>query len=117
MGGIGDVTMDAVEYALGGVALRSEVRANNIANANTPGYTASTVEFEDALAQALGSGSPDAAAAPTVSDAEGARDENGNSVSLEHEMAGGVQDTLLYDTLVQSFRYKLALIRSAIGAK
>ena len=117
MSGIGDVTMDAVEYALGGVAMRSQVRADNIANANTPGFVASTVEFEDALASALGGGNPEGAPAPTVTSAGGTPDETGNTVSLEHEMVGGVEDGLMYTTLVQGFRFKLEVLRAAIGAR
>lgn len=42
--------------ALDGLARRAEVTANNIANANSPGFRPSTVRFEEALAAAARSG-------------------------------------------------------------
>jgi flagellar basal-body rod protein FlgB len=117
MSGIGDVTMDTIETALGGLAARSAARADNLANANTPGFKASTVEFEEALAQALGSGDPTSAPAPVTTPAPGVPDETGNTVSLETEMVGGVKDGLLYSTLVRGYDFKLGVLRSAIGGQ
>jgi flagellar basal-body rod protein FlgB len=43
----------ALRVALTGLARRQQVIANNIANADTPGFKAGAVRFEDELAQAL----------------------------------------------------------------
>lgn len=48
-----DVTMRLVQVALDGLALRQQVTSHNIANAETPGFKASQVRFEDQLQRAL----------------------------------------------------------------
>ena len=50
MDGIADLTMQTTQYALDGLALRGDARANNIANVNTPGFHSSGVSFESAMA-------------------------------------------------------------------
>ena len=47
---LASVTSAALASALDGLAARQRAIANNIANVNTPGYTAERVSFEDALA-------------------------------------------------------------------
>lgn len=49
-----DLTIDALGTALRGLGLRHQAIAQNVANADTPGYQRVDVEFEGALAQALG---------------------------------------------------------------
>src|SRR5690242_17858413 len=55
-----DNTQLGLERAISGASLRQSVLANNLANAETPGYRRMDVDFHDALAQAMNSG--DAAA-------------------------------------------------------
>src|SRR4051812_41385073 len=74
----------AVEQALSGVSLRQRVAANNIANANTPNFRASKVDFEADLADAIQAGDP-TASAPSVVDAQTPADGTGNTVQLEQE--------------------------------
>ena len=47
------VTSAALASALDGLAARQRAIANNIANVNTPGYTAERVSFESALAASV----------------------------------------------------------------
>ena len=47
--GVGDVTTTALHAALSGLAERSRVTADNIANINTPGFLAGRTDFESAL--------------------------------------------------------------------
>lgn len=44
--------------ALDGLAMRQQVHAENLANVNTPGYQAKTVEFERVLGSALSKPNP-----------------------------------------------------------
>ena len=117
--GISDQTMGAMSYALNGVATRADVRADNMANATTPGFQASTVKFEDALGAALRSGADptEVLGRPQVVATGGPVDVRGNNVNFEDEMTGGIKDNLLYETFVQGFNYKVGLMRSAIGTK
>ncbi len=58
------VVSDAVEQvlclALDGVSLRQRVTADNIANVDTPGFRATSVDFETSLRQAVEGGTPGA---------------------------------------------------------
>src|SRR5437773_1807737 len=58
---LADVTMAALHAALNGLALRQRVISDNVANINTPGFLAGKVSFEAQLADALRTGSSDAA--------------------------------------------------------
>ena len=103
----------AVEQALSGVSLRQKVAANNIANAQTPNFHASKVDFEADLANAIQAGDP-SAIRPTVEDAGTPADEYGNTVQLEQETTTLVQSGLQYDALVAALNYKLNLLQTAI---
>ena len=48
-----DLTMQAIQTSLDGLAARQRIDATNLANSETPGYTAQTVNFEDSLSAAL----------------------------------------------------------------
>lgn len=49
-----DLTVQVLHYALDGLSLRQNVIANDVANADTPGFSGSTVDFESGLTAALG---------------------------------------------------------------
>lgn len=49
-----DLTIDALAAAMRGLGLRHQAIAQNVANADTPGYRRVDVRFEGALAAALG---------------------------------------------------------------
>jgi flagellar basal-body rod protein FlgB len=50
---LNDTTMEVVRAALDGLAVRQQVTSHNMANAETPGFRASAVSFEQELQQAL----------------------------------------------------------------
>ena len=54
--GLFDVTQIALEQALAGSAQRQQLLANNLANADTPGFKRSDLDFHAALANALANG-------------------------------------------------------------
>jgi flagellar basal-body rod protein FlgB len=113
---IWDVTAVAAVRALDGLAQRGQVRAHNIANSETPNFRASHVSFEATLRDAVRQGRPERAttevvASPTVIDA------NDNSVDLETEMIGAMQDGLMRDTMINGFNFKAAQLRVAFGGR
>ena len=83
---LGDVTMATMGRALDDLALRSDVRANNMANTNTPGFKASHVDFESSLADALESGDIDNVGAPVQTPRASLPHKTANTVSMETEM-------------------------------
>lgn len=108
-----DVTMRAIEYALDGLNLRSEVIANNLANAEVPGFAASHVSFERHLASAMERGSFDSAPGPAV--IRKADIFNGvNEVSLEDEMVEMIRTGLLRDAMVSAYNFKANQLRNAM---
>ena len=126
-------TIGLLENSLSAASLRQRVMANNIANANTPGFKKSDVIFEDLLSQALNGGpglqqvrtherhlSKDAASAAAVepqivsSNATAVRND-GNNVDVEAEMANIAQNNLYYNALAQQVSGKLSALKTVIN--
>lgn len=81
--------------AINGMALRQEVIADNIANVDTPGFRARSVEFESTLERAIErgearTGGPGALGA-TVSATDTPVGPNDNNVDLRKESIAAVQ--------------------------
>lgn len=109
-----DLTISTVHTALRGLTQRQKVIANNIANVETPGFTAQRVSFEDSLRAAVTAGSPryaDVAVTPSDS----AANVNGNNVQLDDETLSLVDTGLQYQLMVEAMNAKFGLLRTAIG--
>lgn len=108
-----DLTMDALQSMLRGLAERQRVISDNIANIETPGFIARRVEFEDALTAAI-KGGGDANVAPKVLRTNDAALPNGNNVQVDKEVVA-LQDTQLrYQLAIEAMTAKLNLIRSSM---
>ena len=112
---------------------RNEAIVSNIANAETPGYAASSFQFEDSLRQAIDSksGTTLAVSHPShfplspvniqsvtgeitkTADKTGIGDEN--SVNLEQEMLNLSENELVYETSAQLLQKKLSQLRFVIA--
>lgn len=117
--GLFDTTQIALEQALQGAAVRQQALANNIANANTPGFVRSDVDFHSQLAQALSSSDPQAALegvsfAPQR-DTSGATRVDGSNVDIDVEMSDLSQNALDYQTMAAVAKSRLHLITIALG--
>ncbi|MBZ5737807.1 flagellar basal body rod protein FlgB [Nocardioides mangrovi] len=95
--------------ALDGVALRQRVTADNIANVDTPGYRASSVDFETSLRAAIASGDPgDVSVTTQATDTPvGAND---NNVDLREETLTAVQSQFQYQMLTRATTERFKLI-------
>lgn len=98
--------------------MRQTVLANNIANANVPGFQRSDVNFHDALSQAMQTGSAGAIenvqfSAQTDSQTMRA---DGNGVDIDAEAAQMSQNGLEYESLVSVAKSRLDILKSAMGA-
>jgi flagellar basal-body rod protein FlgB len=113
-----DATISLLKSLMDGCATRQTVLANNVANANTAGYTRSDVDFKDALAHALADKDPDLAvrqAHPEIhADSKTERRENGNNVSLQRELGMMAENRLLYDLSAQALTANYSRLREAI---
>ena len=126
-----DKTTDALAASLNFRNLRHNVTAANLANAETPGYKAKVMDFEDALARAIdmegmntannlegdhlamGSGAISKAKADIYDNPEGNVTNDGNTVDLEKEMATMNENSILYKAALQLINKKLGSLRYA----
>lgn len=111
-----DPLLSTVEYAMGGLQLRLDTIAHNVANAETPLYRSRRVDFETPLAAALRSGHASPDRSPSIDGGEDLVDKNGTSVSMENELTDLAKTSLNRQLMVSSFNYKLDILRSAAGA-
>jgi len=111
---VDDLTIGAVTTALRGVIARNRVIGDNLANVETPGYTAKTVSFEDSLRNAITGGAPqDTAIAVLPSDSPA--NVNGNNVHIDDETMSLEQNGLQYQLMVEALNAKFGLLRDAMG--
>jgi flagellar basal-body rod protein FlgB len=120
-GSVSDLTTRALERALDGAALQHRVSANNLANVETPGYTAKRVSFEQQLrsaVQAEGCGERAGAIArvrPRISATGDPAGPDGNNVDIESEMTMLGEAALRYQALTRMLSRKLDMVGAAIG--
>ena len=126
-----DKTTDALATSLAMRQIRHNVTSANIANAETPGFHAKKVDFENALAQALDmdgtngltTSSPDHYAVGGKQPVEPGIYENpdvavnndGNTVDLEKEMSALAENSILYKSALQLINKKMAAMKYAIS--
>lgn len=116
-----DSSIVGIEKAMQGSLLRQQVLANNIANANTPGYQRSDVDFQSALAQAFSSGTPSTSQLDQITfspqlAANGAMQVDGNTVDINTENADLSENTLDYQALESVMGTRMSILKTAIGS-
>ena len=112
-----DAVSQVLASALDGVTTRQQVIADNIANVDTPGFRATSVDFESQLKAAIndgrfGSGAavdPGVTATPTDTPV-GA---NGNNVDLRKETMAAVQSQFQYQILTRAVTERFNLVKTA----
>jgi len=108
-----DLTMQAIQTSLDGLAARQRISAQNLANSETPGYTAQTVSFEDSLSAALSTGDPSQAQITTgvTKDPPGI---NGNNVSVDQETISMIDTGLKYQLATQEMSNKFRILHDSM---
>src|SRR4051812_3270528 len=109
-----DTTMNTLYRAMQGLSARQKVTADNVANVQTPGFLAGTVDFESSLQRAITTNNPDAATVHTGRSVAPTR-QDGNNVNLDDETLSMVDTNLRYQTMVEAMNAKFRLLRTAIG--
>ena len=133
MSGITAKTTDALGASLDMRLLRHNVTAANIANAETPGYKAKKVDFEEALSRALdheglgkvhasskehflmGQGAISRARADVYENPEGNVSNDANTVDMENELATLADNSVLYKAALQLINKKMGALRYAVS--
>lgn len=108
-----DIASLSLQTAVAGLSTRQQVTANNIANLETPGFSAGTVAFEASLADAVAAGDP-AAAAITTQVSGAAPGLNGNNVSLDGEIVTATKTGLQEQLLTGALTSKYGLISTVL---
>ncbi len=132
---VNDKTLKALTTALNFREMRQELISSNVANANTPGFKAKKLDFEEALARALdvdgqmqmnatdgrhynvGGGGFNNLEPEIYDNPNGVVSENGNTVDVEAEMAQMAENKLMYDALVQLINKKMGIMKYAINSE
>ncbi len=132
---VNDKTLKALTTALIFREMRQELISSNVANANTPGFKAKKMDFEEALARALdvdgqmqmgvtdgrhhnvGNGGFNNLEPEIYDNPNGVVSENGNTVDVEAEMAQMAENKLMYDALVQLINKKMGIMKYAINSE
>jgi flagellar basal-body rod protein FlgB len=110
-----DVASAAVRTALTGLAMRQRVSANNIANIETPRFTAGRVAFEGALRSAVADGSVvDGPVEPTMSSSPEAPRQDGNNVNLDEETLSSMDTGLRYQLMLRAMDDRYGLVSTAL---
>lgn len=111
---IGDATTNGIQAALRALDARRAAHEANIANVETPGYKARSVEFEGELRRAMEQDRVSEASHRTsVSNAPGRA--NGNNVNVGHEMVALTETALTQELLIRAMNDKYGLVRTVIG--
>ena len=116
--GLIDGTQLVLEQAMAGASARQQVLANNIANADTPNFHRSDLDFRSQLANAVAGDNMDQLKGLTyqsATDTTAPIQANGNSVNIDGEMANMSQNALDYETLVEIANARIKMISSAIN--
>lgn len=115
-----DAVSSVLGFALDGIATRQRTIADNLANVDTPGFRASSVDFESALQSALsGGGDPRTSligAAPAMLATDTPVGANGNNVDLRKETMAAVQSQFQYQLVARAVTDRFDLVRTAAGA-
>ena len=116
-GVIGDNTAVLVSRLMTLTQERQQVISQNIANANTPGYTRLDLDFKDALARMARAGEMDRIRSfegSLVEDPSNPARLDGNNVVIPHEMNAMMQNGIFHNLLGKVFTSRLGILKRAI---
>ena len=130
-----DTTMKTLASSLNLRQMRNEIIASNIANAETPGYRAKRLDFEEALQRAIdidrtqsmkvsdknhyniGGGGFNNLKPSYYDDPNGVVSENGNTVNRDDEMVKMAENKLMHDASIQLLKKKLGMMKYVLDSE
>jgi flagellar basal-body rod protein FlgB len=110
---ITDLTLQSLQGALRGLSARSQAIRDNIANAETPGFLARTVDFESSLARAMQAGNPGAVSVSTGRSSS-PTNLSGNNVNVDEEFVAMTETSLRNQLVTEALNAKYRLLRTSI---
>lgn len=133
MSNLFDKTTQALQTSLNMRQLRHNITASNIANAETPGYHAKKIDFEEALTRALDTDGMNSLSATSgdhfalgsvaankvrpdiYENPDGVVNNDGNTVDIEKEMSALSENSILYKAALHLINKKMAALKYAAG--
>lgn len=114
-----DPQLDLISKVLSAAAVRHRVVGQNLANANTPGYHAQEVAFDDHLQEQISSGDVDVSdLEPEVRHTAGLKERSdGNNVDVAMETGQLERNALVYSAFSNVLGQKLSMLRTAITGR
>lgn len=122
--------INVLQKGLDASSQRQRVLSNNVANADTPNFKRSDVDFQKVLGQALGEVGGDlplkvtsplhlqkmdtANLSGVVTDQSSTFRTDGNNVDIEREMTNVAENGLYYNSVTQAVSSQLGLLRMVI---
>lgn len=111
---LGDLTLDTIHAGLNGLNLRRQLAADAVANMETPGYLARTVDFESRLQRAIDAGDPLGATPDVGVSSDPVQLPTGNNVRIDKVMVEMTDTALRQQLLVEAANAKFRLLRTVI---
>ncbi len=108
---VSDPVGSVIAAALDGLSVRQSVIADNIANVDTPGYRASSVDFETQLRAAIADGGLSGSLQPVTTATNTPVGANDNNVDLRKETMAAIQTQFQYQVLTRAASDRFALVR------
>jgi len=112
-----DPTQLLLTRLLDATALRNRVLANNVANADTPGFIRQDVPFERELAAAVRGGCLESFAPKIEADKTAPTRADGNNISVDRELAELNKNAMMHQMAIQLMQQKLSMQRMAITGR
>lgn len=107
-------TMALLEHMMDVAAFRNKILTSNIANADTPGYKAKDISFQEEMEKAVAGGGKSEYTIYESGTTMSERD--GNTVNLDIEMAKVAENTLIYDTAAELMAMKNRMKKNILAA-
>ncbi|MDA8441509.1 MAG: flagellar basal body rod protein FlgB [Peptococcaceae bacterium] len=125
--------LQVLQNGLHAASLRQNVIANNLSNLDTPGFKASSVQFENILAQSLDQGAnlplltnapnqfgtpaSDAVTPEITQNNTTSLRPDGNNVDIDQQMTDLAKNNLYNDSLTAQISAQLGILRMVISEK
>jgi flagellar basal-body rod protein FlgB len=106
-----DDSLKVLEKIMDVASFRQKLIASNVANADTPGYRAKDISFQDELKRVM-SGSGGSFNVQETMPTMLSRD--GNTVNLDIEMTKTAENHLLYNSAAQILSMKIKMMKDVI---
>ena len=105
-----ETTTDRLGHYLDLLSARQKLVASNIANVDTPGYTAKDIDFQFEFLSLASGG------APNVIDTPGLRvRSDGNNVDMDHESRMLAETAMRFNVASNLIRAQMRVLKSAIS--